>query len=101
MELPEEIKYKDIKMNLKVVVEQIEKATSVKFKKVLDDEYVAEGQITEKDLVDIGFVYVTSSITTMTEHYAVYRIAKNIEAIFEDTILHVCDTDFAGIMLND
>ena len=72
------------------VVKIIESATDVKMKKVnnLDAEYISLGQITEEQLLDIGFVFSDFSSYIKCP---IYKLGKNIEAIFNETILHIYD----------
>ena len=80
----------DVMFDIENVIKQIETATSVKMKLVnqYDPEYISTGQLTEDDLTDLGFEFVgySSNIKCPT-----YRLGKNIEAVFNETILHIYD----------
>ena len=79
----------EIKYDIDSVATQIETATGIKMKLVneFDPEYISLGQITEDDLVDLGFEFSGYSSYVKCP---VYKL-NNIEAIFDDTILHLYD----------
>lgn len=81
---------KDVIYNVEVVIKMLESATDIKFKLVneFDKEYISLGQITEKNLTDLGFEFTGYSSNIKCP---MYRFGKNIEAIFDETILHIYD----------
>lgn len=85
-----EVNYNDIVFDIETVVKKLETDTDVKFKlkNVQSPEYVANGVITEKDLTDFGFEFIGYSSYVKCP---IYRYGKNIEAIFNETILHIYD----------
>ena len=85
-----EVENKDVVFDIDVVIKKIEEATDVKFKSKgeFDIEYISLGQVTEKDLTDLGFEFTGYSSGVKCP---MYRIGKNIEAIFDESILHIYD----------
>lgn len=85
-----EVDLLDIIYDINIVINLLETATDVKFKKEreYDSEYVAGGQITENQLVDLGFRFHEYSSYMKCP---IYKLGNNIEAIFDETILHVYD----------
>lgn len=79
----------DIKYDISNIVAQIETATGVKLKLVnqYDPEYIASGQISEEDLFALNFEFSGYSSYIKCP---IYRLG-NIEAIFNETILHLYD----------
>ena len=80
----------DVIYDIENVIKQIETATDVKMKVAnqFDPEYISMGQITEENLTDLGFEFVDYSSNIKCP---IYKLGKNIEAIFDDTILHIYD----------
>lgn len=78
----------DVYYNIDAVVENLKTETSINFKLIneMDAEYVAMGEISEQELLDIGFEFIGYSDYVKCP---MYRLGKNIEAIFDDTILHI------------
>lgn len=88
--MEEETNNKDVVFDIETVVTMLEDATDVKFKLAseFDKEYVAQGQVTEQQLTDIGFEYVGISSGIKCP---MYQFGKNIEAIFDESLLHIYD----------
>lgn len=84
----QEVKYSDVVLNIQTIADKIKEATGVKLKLAnkQSPEFVALGGITEEDLINIGFVFVGYSNYIKCP---IYRYGKNIEAIFNETILHL------------
>ena len=80
----------DVTFTLGNVVNKLSDETDVKFKlkNVQSPEYVAQGQITEQNLMDMGFEFIGMSSYVKCP---IYRYGKNIEAIFMESILHIYD----------
>ena len=81
---------KDIVFNIEVVVNKLSQQTGVSFKlkNMQSPEYVAQGQINETDLISMGFEFIGMSSYIKCP---IYRFGKNIEAIFNESILHIYD----------
>lgn len=88
--MAEERKNANVVFDIANVVKQLENATNIKFKlvNVQDPEYTSLGQLTETDLTDLGFEFIGYSSNIKCP---IYRYGKNIEAIFNETILHIYD----------
>lgn len=82
--------YDGIIFNIENVANKIQETTGVKLKlkNFQSPEYVSLGQITEEDLINIGFKFIGYSSYIKCP---IYRYGKNIEAIFNETILHIYD----------
>ena len=82
----------DIKFDIEMIVKKVQTATGVKLKlkNVQSPEYVATGEISEADLLEIGFRFIGYSSYVRCP---IYRYGKNIEAIFNETILHIYDLE--------
>lgn len=85
-----ETNYDDIVFDIEMVVKKLEEEIDVKFKlkNVQSPEYVATGVIQEKDLTDFGFRFIGYSSYVKCP---IYRYGNNIEALFNETILHIYD----------
>ena len=86
----EEINYDDIIFDIESIVKHLTNTTNVKFKlkNLQSPEYVATGIIQEQDLLDFGFKFIGYSSYVKCP---IYRYGQNIEALFNDTILHIYD----------
>ena len=86
----EETNNKDVIFGIDIVINMLETATNVKFKLVneFDKEYISLGQISEQQLLDVGFEFTGYSSYVKCP---VYQLGKNIEAVFNETILHIYD----------
>lgn len=82
------IKYEDVMFKVEDIVNKLQNQTGVKLKlrNTQSPEYISIGQISEQDLLDFGFVFVGYSSYIKCP---IYRYGKNIEAIFNETILHI------------
>lgn len=80
----------DVIFDITSIAKQLETATGVKLKlaNLIDPEYIAIGQITEQQLKDFGFEFVSYSSYIKCP---IYRYGANIEAIFNESILHIYD----------
>ena len=87
-----DVNYDDITFDIETVVNRLQNDTNVKFKlkNVQSPEYVATGAIQEKALIDFGFKFVGYSSYIKCP---IYRYGKNIEALFNETILHIYDLE--------
>ena len=85
-----EANYDDVVFSIENVVKQLEDSTNVKFKlkNIQSPEYVATGIIQETDLTDFGFKFIGYSSYVKCP---IYRYGANIEAIFNESILHIYD----------
>lgn len=85
-----ETDYDDVIFDIDKVVKRLENATDVKFKlkNIQSPEYVAKGSIQESDLTEIGFKFIGYSSYVRCP---IYRYGQNIEAIFNENILHIYD----------
>ena len=81
---------KDVVFSLDVVVNKLSQQTGIDFKlkNVQSPEYVAQGQVSQDDLFDMGFEFVGMSSYVKCP---IYRYGKNIEALFDETLLHIYD----------
>lgn len=81
---------KDIVFSIETVVNKLSELTDVQFKLKNEQspEYVALGQIKESDLIDMGFEFIGMSSYVKCP---MYRYGKNIEALFNESILHIYD----------
>ena len=88
----DETNYDDVVFDIEMVVKNLEEATNIKFKlkNVQSPEYVATGVIQEEDLTDFGFRFIGYSSYIKCP---IYRYGKNIEALFNETILHIYDLE--------
>ena len=87
-----DINYDDITFDIETVVTRLQNDANVKFKlkNVQSPEYVATGAIQEKTITDFGFRFVGYSSYIKCP---IYRYGRNIEALFNETILHIYDLE--------
>lgn len=88
----DKIMYEDIVFDIDSIINRLSKSLDIKFKlkNVQSPEYVATSSVSEKALTDFGFKFVGYSSYIKCP---IYRYGKNIEALFNETILHIYDLE--------